>query len=91
MSARAEWRGQAQIFRLPDVVRLVGVSRATVWRWVANNLFPAPVRLGPRAVGWRRSDLDAWLASRPQQGTEQAIAPNALGKNVEPIRRLRTS
>jgi predicted DNA-binding transcriptional regulator AlpA len=27
--------------------------------------FPAPVRLGPRAVGWRWSDLDQWTNSRP--------------------------
>jgi prophage regulatory protein len=27
-------------------------------------LFPRPVRLGVRAVGWRESDIVAWLASR---------------------------
>lgn len=26
--------------------------------------FPKPVRLGPRAVGWLESEVDAWIESR---------------------------
>ena len=31
-------------------------SHTTIWRWVRNGIFPAPVQLGPNSVGWRRSD-----------------------------------
>ena len=53
------------ILRRPEVERLVGVSRATLYKWLRSGVFPAPVRLGPRAVGWRRPDVERWLAERP--------------------------
>ena len=79
--------GRTAIFRLPAVVELIGVSRATIWRWVAENLFPAPVRLGPRAVGWRRTDVEAWLASRPLHRTVQSTAAGTVSGKADPIGR----
>jgi predicted DNA-binding transcriptional regulator AlpA len=43
------------------------LHKTTVQRWANTGDFPAPIRLGPRKVGWRRSTLDAWLADRPQE------------------------
>jgi prophage regulatory protein len=50
--------------RLPTVMRATGLGRSTIYRLMADGAFPAPVHLGPRAVGWRWSDLDQWSASR---------------------------
>lgn len=36
------------------------VSRATIHRWVKQGLFPAPIKLGPKASVWRVADLDAF-------------------------------
>lgn len=33
-----------------------------------NSVFPKPVRLSKRAVGWRASDISAWLESRIDAG-----------------------
>jgi predicted DNA-binding transcriptional regulator AlpA len=47
---------------------LGGVSRRTLYNWVQSGRLPPPVRLSPRVVGWRRSTLEALLASpRPRQ------------------------
>jgi prophage regulatory protein len=51
--------------RLPTVLAATGLGRSTIYRLIADGSFPAPVRLGPRAVGWRWSDLDQWTNSRP--------------------------
>lgn len=51
--------------RLPTVLAATGLGRSTIYRLIADGSFPAPVRLGPRAVGWRWSDLDRWTQSRP--------------------------
>lgn len=51
--------------RLPAVMQATGLGRSTIYRLVADGSFPAPVHLGPRAVGWRWSDLDQWGESRP--------------------------
>lgn len=54
-----------QIFlRLPQVLKVVGVGRSTVWRWCKEGYFPTPVRLGPRVVAWRASDVSDWAAAR---------------------------
>jgi len=50
--------------RMPNVVRMTGLTRSTIYRLIANRKFPSPVRLGPRAVGWRRADLDQWSAAQ---------------------------
>jgi prophage regulatory protein len=54
------------ILRLPDVMRLTGLGRSTIYRLLAAGQFPSPVQLSVRAVGWRRSDVDNWTAERPQ-------------------------
>ncbi|MGE3482444.1 MAG: helix-turn-helix transcriptional regulator [Gammaproteobacteria bacterium] len=54
------------ILRLPEVMRLTGLGRSTIYRLLAAGQFPAPVQLSVRAVGWRRADVDHWTAERPQ-------------------------
>ena len=51
--------------RLRAVIRVTGLSRSTLYRLIADEQFPRPVRLGPRAVAWRRTDIEAWGEARP--------------------------
>jgi prophage regulatory protein len=51
------------IIRLPEVIRFTGLSRTNIYRRIAAGTFPAPVALGPRAVGWRESDVIEWIES----------------------------
>jgi prophage regulatory protein len=41
----------------PPVPPIIPVSRSSWWLGVQNGRFPQPVRLGPRTVAWRVSDL----------------------------------
>lgn len=50
--------------RLKHVVSLTGVSRSTVYKWVAQGTFPKPLKLGERASAWRLSEVEAWMQSR---------------------------
>ena len=52
---------QAQILRRKDVESMVGLSRSTIYKLMNQGLFPKPIRLGPRAVGWRISDIENWI------------------------------
>lgn len=52
------------ILRRPAVEATVGLGRSAIYNLMAKNLFPKPVKLTAKAVGWRLSDIDAWLASR---------------------------
>jgi prophage regulatory protein len=63
-SAQAD-EPQRLLARLPTVIKLTGLGRSTIYRWIAEGTFPSPVRLGPRAIAWRWSDLELWTQSRP--------------------------
>ena len=49
------------VLRLPDVLALVGLSRASVYAKVAERRFPRPIKLTAHACGWRVGDIRAWL------------------------------
>lgn len=53
-----------RILRRPEVQSRTGLSRSTIYAMLAEGAFPAPVRLGARAVGWPESEIAAWLESR---------------------------
>lgn len=55
----------ATVLHLQAVIRVTGLSRATLYRLIADEQFPRPVRLGPRAVAWRCTDVEAWSEARP--------------------------
>ena len=47
--------------RLPDVLKLVPVSRSTWWNGIREGRYPRPYKLGPRVTAWRREDIRALL------------------------------
>jgi len=53
-----------EILRKPAVLALVGMKNTWLHEAVKRGDFPAPVKLGARAIGWRRADVEAWLDSR---------------------------
>ncbi|WP_183361243.1 helix-turn-helix transcriptional regulator [Geomonas limicola] len=49
----------------PSKIREVtGLSRTTVWRLERLGQFPHRIRLSPGRVGYRRSEIESWLAVR---------------------------
>ena len=53
---------------LKTVRQKTGLSSATIYRYMALDLFPARRKLGPNRVGWLASEVKAWSQSRPQPG-----------------------
>ena len=51
-----------QLLRITNVQARTGLSRASVWRLVRDATFPAPVRIGRRAVAWLDTEIDSWIA-----------------------------
>lgn len=52
------------LIRQRDLCALLNVSRSTLFRWERSGHFPRRMKLGPRRVAWRTSDIEAWLATR---------------------------
>ena len=45
--------------RLPQVLKIIPVSRSTWYRGIKSGIYPKPVKLGLRASGWRKEAIQA--------------------------------
>jgi len=61
------------ILRLPAVKASTGLSRSTLYLRIAQGVFPRPVSLGARAVGWPANEVEALNAARIAGKSESEI------------------
>lgn len=52
------------ILRRKQVELRTGLARSTIYQYIEDSVFPKPVPLGPRAVGWVESEVSAWITER---------------------------
>lgn len=57
---------EVSFLRLPDVKAVTGLSKTSIYELIRQESFPAPVRLGPRAVAWVTSEVRQWALERVQ-------------------------
>lgn len=55
----------ARILPLREVRARVPLSRTQIWRLERAGKFPPRIRLGANRIGWRETDIERWIASRP--------------------------
>ncbi|CAI8177081.1 MAG: Uncharacterised protein [Marinobacterium sp. xm-d-530] len=53
-----------RLLRASEVTALVGLSRPTIYRQMAEGKFPKSISLGGRIVAWDSSDIEQWIADR---------------------------
>jgi prophage regulatory protein len=51
------------ILRRKQVEARTGLSRSTIYAFISEGVFPKPINLGNRAVGWIEAEIDTWLKS----------------------------
>jgi len=52
------------ILRTAAVLKVVGVSRSTLYRMIRKGEFPDGIRLSEFTVGWPREWIDSWVEQR---------------------------
>jgi len=57
-----------KIIRMRALTERIGLSKSEIYRRIQSGQFVKPISLGPRAVGWLESDIDAWINSLSQRG-----------------------
>jgi prophage regulatory protein len=50
--------------RLGQVMEMTGLSRSSIYAYMAAGTFPAAVNIGQRSVAWIEQDLVEWIAGR---------------------------
>lgn len=58
--------------RLPAVCARIGVKKSTLYRWIGERKFPAPIRLGENTVAWDARAVDDWMRKRIASSREVA-------------------
>jgi len=53
-----------RFLRLKEVETIIGLKRSWIYDAMDRGDFPRQVKIGRRAVGWRQTDVDAWLHER---------------------------
>ena len=54
-----------RIMRKKEVSELTGIPIGSIWHLQQTQGFPKAIKLGVQAIGWKKSEVVAWIASRP--------------------------
>ena len=54
-----------RILRAKAVQDRIACGNSKFYELLNTGEFPPGIRIGARAVGWRESQVEAWIASRP--------------------------
>jgi len=58
-----------KLLRLNEVLKRFPVSKSSWWIGVKENRYPAPVRIGARAVAWSESEINDLIRDCSKQKT----------------------
>ena len=53
-----------RFIRLPEVISRTGYRRTSIYEKIAEGTFPAPIKLGPRAVAWVSEEIEKRMDAR---------------------------
>ena len=67
----SETRRHAECMRTPEAARYVALSESTLTKMRLRGDGPLFIKVGPRAVAYRKADLDAWLEARVRRSTSE--------------------
>jgi prophage regulatory protein len=83
-----------KILRIREVCHKTGLAKSTLYAHVARGDFPAPLKIGPRAAGWRSDEIEAWLEKvtamsreelTPKPTRKMSYAVRERGQSVPPM------
>lgn len=52
-----------RFLRLPQVLELIPVGKATIYQLMQKGKFPKQVKLGSKLSVWRKSDIEAYISN----------------------------
>ena len=56
-----------RFIKLKDVMHTTGLSRSTIYRYIAEGAFPKQVSLGARNAVWLESEVHDWMMERIEE------------------------
>ncbi|WP_441001139.1 helix-turn-helix transcriptional regulator [Fodinibius sp. SL11] len=56
-----------ELIRPKQLADLLSISIPTLYRMINEGDLPPKVKIGKRAVGWRRSQIEEWMEERTEE------------------------
>jgi len=73
---------RTKLIKLPEVLKITTLSRASIYRLIAENRFPEQVKLSTRACAWVEQDVLDWvndrINGRHSSANQQKFIPSIL-------------
>ena len=65
-----------RFLRMPEVIRVTGISRAQIYLLISKQEFPCQVKLtsAGKAAGWLSSEVQTWLNDRVKASRDKCIS-----------------
>ena len=66
-----------RILRANEVCQRIGCGKSKLYLMLGSGEFPGSIRVSNRIVGWRESDVDAWIKGLPlacPKGRERGLS-----------------
>ena len=67
-----------RILRLPEVIRVSGLARSTIYLRMKEKTFPTQIKLATRSVGWLETSIQNWIDLRISESREEGDQNDAL-------------
>lgn len=58
------WRRPDRLLRLPEVLRMIGIGKTTLYAMIKSDEFPRSVKISGRTVGWSEKEIAQWIQNR---------------------------
>jgi len=65
-----------KLIRIKEVMSRTGLARSTVYKYISENNFPKPIKLGSRAVAWVESEIEGWINDVIHERDREQPEPN---------------
>ena len=63
-----------RLIRLPEVLRVVGFKKSSVYNLIATGDFPRPIKIGTRAAAWPESVIEKWVQDKIADAVRKEVS-----------------
>ena len=75
-----------RFLKLKEVMNITGIARSTIYFWMKQRLFPTPIKLGERSIGWLEADIESWMDERIAESSNAKKDVHPL--DINPLKEL---
>ena len=66
-----------KLIKLQEVIAITCLTKATIYRMIADGTFPKQVSIGERAVAWVDSEVQDWILKKITLRDEGVLLPKS--------------